>query len=307
MWFNRRGAVFAWASLYLSLVILLLGQTANLSPLKADANGSIVDVDIPALPAPKYDELDDSILSPRSLNERGPRLSCFSDRNIPSDDSENGEDCTPILPGVDKCLKKVREKGKVPARTGLFYTKWDVKTLGIGGQEACKNWATCELGLSPLGVATFDDVIPHTWRLTKSDGIINPFKAEGMTKKEELDDLTDPFGKHVSQAFAESCDEDVYLCIPQYKATNNVWDRDSAWGGWEFPAMTRTSKVQRVYRVAPLNSGTEAGKKKLIWDRSTDQPDTYKPRGSRKSLLQKGLKEEYIRRNWEKYDDNNHK
>lgn len=176
-----------------------------------------------------------------------------------------------------------------------------------GGQEACKAWAECELNVPRIRSVTFDGVVPKTWSLTKSDGIVEPFTSEGTTQKKELDAIIDPFGKHVSQAFAEACTNDVYLCIPQDKVTNNVWDRDSAWGGWEYPALTRISKVQRIYRVDPRNPNTEAGKKTLIWDRSKNPPDSFKPRGSRKSLLPEGMKKKYIPRNWEKYDDNNNK
>ncbi|KAL8637580.1 MAG: hypothetical protein Q9226_009110 [Calogaya cf. arnoldii] len=120
-----------------------------------------------------------------------------------------------------------------------------------------------------------------------------------MSQK-ELEDLAekaDPFLKHLAQGFAETSAGDVYVFIPRGQLPNNQWDMASAWGGWEYPALTKNPDVQRILRVDldVTDYNNPQGTPNVIWDRSQgDGEADYEPKGLRVTSLPEGLPDDQV-------------
>ena len=141
------------------------------------------------------------------------------------------------------------------------------------------------------------------WRDSVQKAIMEPFKRPGITNAElsALVDKADPFLKNLSQAFAETSKGDVYVFIPQGQLPGNQWDLSSAWGGWEYPALTANADVERILRVDLDVSDYDnpTGTPVVIWDRAKgDGKANYEPKGIRGPSLPDGLPADQIPSGW---------
>lgn len=141
-------------------------------------------------------------------------------------------------------------------------------------------------------------------RIDTQKAIVEPFQKPGMSSDElfALNEKANPFLKHLAQAFAETSKGDVYVFIPQGQLPNNAWNKDSAWGGWEYPALTNNQKVTRIFRVDlnvsdPNNS---TGTPEVIWNRGRGNGKAeYDPKSVRGTSLPDGLPQDQIPLGWQ--------
>lgn len=75
----------------------------------------------------------------------------------------------------------------------------------------------------------------------------------------------DSFQKRLSQAFAEVSDKIVYFLPPPHGTDGTKVPEDAAWGGYEYPALTRNPYVNKIIQVSMHgNSGIQATTE-VIW------------------------------------------
>ena len=195
---------------------------------------------------------DIAVLGERSLVKRG---NCFSSQ------SGNTWTCSSQTPSVAECVSQIQSHGQVGSKISVFYS-------GLGGAQglvACKQYFSCN---SQIGdVVLWDNIVDPNWFTAQAQAIVqgNP----GSNPNTALD----PFQKRMSQAFAEATKGDTYVCTPQGNAPNNDFNQDLAWGGWEYPALTRNPDVTKVIRVDPATSVTSE-----IWKQG-DPATPNAPRG----------------------------
>lgn len=210
--------------------------------------------------------------------------------------------CDPLIPGVDECVAQIRAYGNVGPKTSLFYTGWgSTGAPGLGGAQARK-WATKHMCDTPT--VSWTGLADGEWRVAVQKAIIAPFKQRGMSQKEveDLNVKADPYLKHMAQGFAEASKGDAYVFIPQGALPNNEWNIDSAWGGWEYPALTANEDVQRILRVDldVSDANDPKGIPEVIWDRGRgDGKADYEPRGIRGPSLPEGLPVDQIPEGWD--------
>ncbi|KAI4175537.1 MAG: hypothetical protein LQ346_008058 [Caloplaca aetnensis] len=169
----------------------------------------------------------------RSLVKRG---NCFSGE-------KNTWTCSSQTPSVAECVSKIQSHGQVGTKISVFYS-------GLGGQQgltACKQYFSCQPGID---VVLWDNIVDNSWLDAQLQAIVlgNP----GVNPNT----AGDPFLKRMSQAFAEASKGDTYVCTPETNAPNNDFNQDLAWGGWEYPALTRNGDVTKIIRVDPGTSVT---------------------------------------------------
>lgn len=210
--------------------------------------------------------------------------------------------CNPVIPGVDECNDKIREQGNVGAKVSLFYTGWGATgAANVGGAQARK-WV--RQNLCDIQTVSWVGICDGEWKIDVQNGIKNAFVHPGMSNDdlEALNEKYDPFLKNLAQAFAETSKGDVYVFIPQGRLAGNQWDKDSAWGGWEYPALTRNQEVKRILRVDLDVSDADhpKGTPDVIWDREKGDPEAdYDPRGIRGLSLPDGLPAEQVPEGWD--------
>lgn len=197
-----------------------------------------------------YRSSDVLVLDDRSLVKRG---NCISSE-------ENTYECSSQTPSVAECVGQIQSFGQVGSKISVFYT-------GLGGAKGltqCKQYFNCNPQLG--AVVLWDGIVDDNWFKAQALAI-----AQGNPNNPSI--ATDPFQKRMSQAFAEASRGDTYLCTPESNSPNNAFDQRLAWGGWEYPALTRNSGVTRVIRVDPSTSATSQ-----IWAQG-DPPTPNAPRG----------------------------
>ena len=197
-----------------------------------------------------YSSSDVLVLDDRSLVKRG---NCLS-RN------RNTYQCSSQTPSVAECVSQIQSFGQVGSRISVFYTGLG----GAGGLKRCKQYFNCNPQLG--AVVYWDGIVDNEWYLAQATAIAKGNPGNPNT-------VLDPFAKRMAQAFAEASRGDTYLCTPESNSPNNIFDRTTAWGGWEYPALTRNSGVTRVIRVDPSTSATSQ-----IWTQG-DPPTPDAPQG----------------------------
>ncbi|KAL9034634.1 MAG: hypothetical protein Q9214_006958 [Letrouitia sp. 1 TL-2023] len=194
-----------------------------------------------------------------ALEERGlvKRGNCFSTR-------KDTYTCSSTAPTVAECFQQVRSHGLVGSRISVFYT-------GLGGQsgmQMCKEWYTNSTCQRQLGDAVFwDGIVDNKWYLAQAKAIMEGNRFPNA--------VVDQFQKRLAQAFAEASAGDAYLCTPEENAPANNFILDTAWGGWEYPALTRNGNINKVIRVDPSPGKQET---RAIWTRG-QAPTANEPRG----------------------------
>ena len=243
-----------------------------------------------------------SLLQKRGCIPSKPKQSAPNPPNPPNPVAAVPQVCNPIIPGVDECNEQVAAYGNVGRKTSLFYTGWEGVPNGQGGTFTRK-YATKHM--CNMDTVSWSGLVDGDWLVDVQKAIIEPFRKPGMTQDEifALNDKADPFLKNLSQAFAEKSKGDVYVFIPKSntKLANNNWDKSSAWGGWEFPALTINTDVARIYRVDldTTDANNPTGTPELIFDRSKGQGKAYEPKGLRGPSLPEGLPQDQIPANWQ--------
>ncbi|KAI9727381.1 MAG: hypothetical protein M1834_008452 [Cirrosporium novae-zelandiae] len=207
--------------------------------------------------------------------------------------------CNALIPGVDECIAQIEAKGAVgTGKVSLFYTGWGGTLLGRG-DLATKKWARQNLCGTPW--VDWDGIVSLAWRMSTELAIDKPFGKKGLNKPiDERDAIVDPFLKHLSQAYAEKSAGDVYVFIPEGVYTADTWDDNSAWGGWEYPALTRNDDVKRIYRV-DLNTDDQdhpTGTPRVIWTQG-DGKSSSDPKGTRSVSLPSGIPSGQVPDEWE--------
>lgn len=209
--------------------------------------------------------------------------------------------CNPIIPGVDECNDQIRAHGNVGRKVSIFYTGWGATgAANVGGAQARK-WV--RQNLCDVETVSWVGICDGDWKIGVQDGIKNAFVRPGMSS-DELDALNekyDPFLKNLAQSFAETSKGDAYVFIPQGRLANNQWDMSSAWGGWEYPALTKNKEVKRILRVDLDVSDADhpRGTPQMIFDRDQgDSEANYEPKGARGPSLPVGLPADQVPDNW---------
>ncbi|KAL8989063.1 MAG: hypothetical protein Q9169_008443, partial [Polycauliona sp. 2 TL-2023] len=187
----------------------------------------------------------------RSLAKRG---NCFSS-------GENTWRCSSQTPSVAECVTKIQSWGQVGSRISVFYNNLS----GKDGLTECKNYFNCNANIG--SVVLFDDIADHGWLDAQNAAI-----AKGKPGSNP-NIVGDPFLKRLSQAFAEASKGDAYVCTPESSSPNNNFSQDYAWGGWEYPALTRNADVTKIIRVDP-----KTGVTRQIWKQG-DSATPNAPKG----------------------------
>ena len=255
----------------------------------------------------KRSELDERKLL---LNKRGCDSSkpvAPSDAGIPAPEAGSPPPeaasliCNPVIPGVDECKEQIVAHGNVGRKTSLFYTGWGANGApGAGGIMTRKYAAKYMCGKDTVSWVGLCD---YTWRSDVQKAIVAPFKLPRMSKDEifALNVKADPFLKNLAQAFAETSKGDVYVFIPKGRLPGNKWDMDSAWGGWEYPALTANEEVSRILRVDLdlADHNDPKGTPQVIFDRSKgDGQANYSPKGTRGPSLPADLPADQVPEGW---------
>jgi hypothetical protein len=121
-------------------------------------------------------------------------------------------------------------------------------------------------------------MVDPAWLDAEAKAIIETYGGSGL----------DTFQKLLCQAYAEETAGDVYVFAPaaQDLTTASVKVTESvAWYGWEWPALTRNSKVDTIYRVDPTNTQND---REVLWTQG-DAPSTQTPLGVRKAPVPLGM------------------
>ncbi|MCJ1349316.1 hypothetical protein MMC31_007552 [Peltigera leucophlebia] len=192
-----------------------------------------------------------------SLNPRSTHYNNLSKRGcIPSKESPPTWNCSPDVPSIAEIEAKIREFGRVGSRDSLFYN-------GFGGGGAIaksKCWYDAKIPKPNRGYVMFDEIVDPGWDLAQGAAIFQgPRGSSGL----------DAYQKRESQAFAQLSQGTVYFLTPK----GNTPGADTAWAGWEFPALTRNTAVDQVIRVDP-----EDNSQQIIWSKG-DPPTPNEPRG----------------------------
>jgi hypothetical protein len=151
--------------------------------------------------------------------------------------------CSPEPPSVDDCADKIRDWGKVAAKTPIYYTKLQ----GWGGLKLCKQYFNCNPVERP--VVGYDDIVDNRWFMAQGQAIRDSTPSQATFER-----LTDQFQKRLSQAFAQEANGVAYICTPEGESPDNNFPTTSTWGGWEYPALTRNPAITKVMRVDPATS-----------------------------------------------------
>ncbi|MCJ1377385.1 hypothetical protein MMC17_000480 [Xylographa soralifera] len=204
--------------------------------------------------------------------------------------------CNAVIPGVDECATKLTAKGYVGAKSSVFYTG------APNGQASARRWATCNLAEGSW--VYWSNMIDMEWYYDTTKAIEKPFGPDGLNLPyDEVQAKSDPFPKNLAQAFGEKSKGKVYLCIPQTVTPDDKsWSTDTAWGGWEYPALTRNADVTEIWRVDPTDDESEHGKLRKIWSKG-DGPSATAPKGVRGPSLPADIPSEDIPPNWQTQPD----
>ncbi|KAL8740474.1 MAG: hypothetical protein Q9190_006830, partial [Brigantiaea leucoxantha] len=248
-------------------------------------------------------------LAHRSLQRRGCYLSKFFGI-VPQVPAELW--CNALIPGVDQCRSQISTYASSPGSGGrpgsvpsVFYTSWPPNK----GYGRARKWMRFNIGCDSQWT-DWDYMVDRSWRDTTLDAIARPFGREGLgLSVADQNQKTDPFLKNLSQAYAEASAGDAYLFMPD---GSGAWSDSSAWGGWEYPALTRNANIRNIYRVNlkdnddPNAIGDPSapqvlGEKELIWTQG-DAPSSIEPRGTKGLSLPAGIPEGQVPDGWQDQD-----
>ncbi len=143
------------------------------------------------------------------------------------------------LPSVSDLVSVIQGYGRVGNLDSLFYSGFG----GAGAITMSKAWYCSNVGShGGRGAVAWDGIVDNTWFGNQAKALA----AAGIA--------ADPFMKRLSQAFAEASSGTVYFFCPTGKDGTSTVDfpvPQTAWGGWEFPALTRNPNVVSIIQVDP--------------------------------------------------------
>ncbi|RHZ51675.1 uncharacterized protein CDV56_106744 [Aspergillus thermomutatus] len=113
------------------------------------------------------------------------------------------------------------------------------------------------------GAVAFDNIVDNDWYLAQASAL-----AQVSYSK------MDQFQKRLSQAFATASSGTVYFFTKQENDGTSM-PTTLAWGGWEYPALTRNADVTEIIQVDPTVEGDSS---KVIWQQG-DGASATEPRG----------------------------
>lgn len=150
--------------------------------------------------------------------------------------SKTADVCADV-PTVDFLVTKIQQHGKVGKLDSLFYSD-----LGGGGAIAkASEWHS--KNVKGRGSVAFNNIVNQKW-----------YQAQGEELVRQSPTKLDPFQKRLSQAFAEASKGTVYF-FTKNENDGNPMPEAQAWGGWEFPALTRNQNVKEIIQVDPGQAG----------------------------------------------------
>lgn len=234
-------------------------------------------------------------LDSRDLVKRGCLDWLWPGKNIPAEWW-----CNSVIPGVDACAQAIQKKGAVGRFPSLFYTSWG----GVGdektGVEGTKLWAQQNICSRWVD---FDGIVATAYMVATELAIIKPFGPKGLNLIDaEIAEIRDPFLKNLSQAFAEPSAGETYVIVP--KGVN--FKENSAWPGWEHPALTRNKKITKIWKVELdasdlsqfLPGGNPPSVKTLLWTPDKGE-SAIAPKGVGRGMLPAQIPEDQIPPNWQ--------
>lgn len=180
---------------------------------------------------------------------------------VPSKTKKNDWDCTDESPSVAELVKKVKDYKQVGHKDSLFYNN-----LKQGSAIPRANaWYKANVK-NGRGAVTFNQIVDQGWYNAQLEVLAKGGYAKG-----------DVMQKRLSQAFAEVSDGTVYFFGPK-NADGTKIPENTAWGGWEYPALTRNPHVDQIIQVNfQSDEGIEATTK-VIWKKG-DPKSPKEPRG----------------------------
>ncbi|PLN79629.1 hypothetical protein BDW42DRAFT_172389 [Aspergillus taichungensis] len=157
--------------------------------------------------------------------------------------SKPSDVCTDV-PTVAFLVTKIQQHGKVGKRDSLFYSDLG----GSGAIAKASDWYKKNVPKGRGSVA-FDNIINEKWYKAQANAL-----GGSMAK-------VDQFQKRLSQAFAEASQGTVYFFTKKQNKGTDM-SENLAWGGWEYPALTRNTKVKEIVQVDPNEAGDKGH---VIW------------------------------------------
>lgn len=195
---------------------------------------------------------------PTSLHKRG----CAFSKNVADDENNNEAPepayvCSTEVPSVADLITQIQSHGTVGALDSLFYS-------GLEGGNAiplAKQWYCANVPLG-RGAVAFDNIVDNDWYLAQASALAPVSYSK-----------VDQFQKRLSQAFAAASSGSVYF-FTMMENDGTSMSRELAWGGWEYPALTRNEDVTEIIQVDPAVEDSS----RVIW-RQGDGASEMEPRG----------------------------
>lgn len=210
------------------------------------------------------------------------------------------------IPTVDELASEITAKGVVPQMKSCFYTRMSPKTSSCWAKKHTEYFPVLNPTCSALSCGLikkkpsdvfYNDIMGSdtaVWmekyaRAVMAEGAANgqPWNGRGCP--------IDVMQTRMSQAFAQAAIGDVYWFTEnghkqtresQYHASLIItWSLSNqtfvaTWYGWEYPALTRNSKVTNIYRVDPTDDDFVPVR---IWKKGNG-PTSREPRGDEEPL-----------------------
>ena len=191
-----------------------------------------------------------------TLNKRG----CAFSRNVEESDGEEEPVyvCSSEVPSVDDLVAQIQSFGTVGRLDSLFYSGLD----GGNAIPLAKQWY-CSNVAGGRGAVAFDNIVDDGWYLAQAQALAGASSSK-----------IDQFQKRLSQAFATASSGTVYFFTKQENDGTSM-PTTLAWGGWEYPALTRNAEVSEIIQVDPTVDG-DLGH--VIWKQG-DPVSATEPRG----------------------------
>ncbi|KAH8896824.1 hypothetical protein GQ53DRAFT_890222 [Thozetella sp. PMI_491] len=191
-----------------------------------------------------------------------------------------------VLKSVEAIRADIRDHGEVGNGASLFYS-------GIAsGPRRAKSWYCTyiknlnenpflpDTGTPSSGVS-WEEILPNGYFQEERERLDGLRFGGSINGARGAVDTSQTTAKRASQAFAEETEGVVYFFTDTGNDGKN-FNQDTAWGGWEFPALTRNEAVELIVQVDPdfpLRDDQNNLIPQVIW-RPEDGKTTLEPRGA---------------------------
>lgn len=191
------------------------------------------------------------------------------------------------LRGVDTWLSLIQQAFVAQTYPDVFYTGYPI-SITITGQWADEYFSQEENG-GCGSYAIWDSLLGESSNLVNTipnnlqSNIQNALRDSKFNYRNLVAGwYRDAAMKNIAQAYAEASHGRVYVAMAdESNPSSNIngWSTQSAWGGWELPALTRNPNVRSIYRVDPRTNNPP----RVIWRRGM-APTTQEPKGIRQDI-----------------------